>query len=167
MDNQDIVRDDEGLYRRVPAELKGIAYSVVNGQFKILPAAFRDRALTPSVYRVELINHDANLPQEKVEDGVVEITTIQIRQIGSVVTKDEGQVIKEHSVDVIADPVVTTNSILLDSAHALIVVNPKYFGSKNKQRNTFDLLKIALSTLANENGWIIEPTPPQSNSIDS
>ena len=53
MKNQDIVRDDEGLYRRIPAELEGIAYSVVNGQFKILPAAFMDRALTPSVYRDE------------------------------------------------------------------------------------------------------------------
>lgn len=160
MNNQDIVRDDEGLYRRVPAELEGIAYSVVNGQFKILPAAFMDRTLTPSVYRAELINHNANLPQEKVENGVIEMTAIQIRQIGNVVTKHEGQVIKEHSVDVIADPIVTTQSTLLDSAHAIIVVDPKYFGSKNKQRNTFDLLKIALSTLANENGWIIEPTPP-------
>ena len=134
MNNQDIVRDDEGLYRRVPTELEGIAYSVVNGQFKILPAAFWDRALTPSVYRAEIINHDAKLPQEKVENGVVEITAGQIRQIGSVVTKHEGQVIREHSVDVIADPIVVTNSTLLGSAHALIVVDPKYFGSKSKQR---------------------------------
>lgn len=160
MNNQDIVRDDEGLYRRVPAELEGIAYSVVNGQFKILPGAFWDRKLTPSVYRAELINHDATLPQAKAENGVVEITTLHIRQIGDVVTKHEGQVIGEHSVDVIANPVPATNSILLDSSHALIVVNPEYFGSKNKQRNAFDLLTIALSILANENGWIIEPTPP-------
>ena len=160
MDNQDIVRDDEGLYRRVPAELKGIAYSVVSGQFKILPAAFRDKYSTPSVYRVELINHDATLPQGKVADGVVEIITIHIRQIGSVVTKHEGKVIRKHSVDVIADPIVGTNSILLNSAHALIVINPNNFESKNKKRNAFDLLKIALSNLANENGWIIEPTPP-------
>lgn len=121
MNNQDIVRDDEGLYRRVPAELEGIA-----GQFKILPAAFWDRALTPSVYRAELINHDAKLPQEKVENGVFEITAGQIRQIGSVVTKHEGQVIREHSADVIADPIVVTkvgSLSLLVNMSSLNVVN--------------------------------------------
>lgn len=160
MNNQDNVRDDESVYRRIPAELEGIAYSVMNGQFRILPSAFWDRYLTPSVYRAELINHNTQLPQDKVENGIVEIITIQIRQIGNVVTKHEGKVIEEHTVDVIADPIVDINSTLLDSAHAIIVVNPNYFGSKSKQKNAFDLLTIALSTLANENGWTIEPTPP-------
>ena len=166
MNNEDIVPDDEDLYRRVPAKLKDIAYSVVGRQFIIHPAAFRDRYLTPSVYRAKLVNDDPTLVQSQEEDGVIKIKTVDISEIKGVATKHEGEIVRDHSVYVVADPIddITTNLtaelIRLNSAHALIKVKPKYFGTNSKKRNAFDLLKIKLAILANENGWIIEPTPP-------
>ena len=42
-------------------------------------------------------------------------------------------------------------------AHSKIVVSPEFFGSKNKQRNVFKLLQLALAELAEESGWTVKP----------
>ena len=158
MNNQDIVPDDEELYRRVPAELEGIAYSAVNGQFKILPAAFRDRSLAVSVDRAKLNNFDPSITQLKEENGIVKMKTGDVCKIEGVVTKDRGDVISHHAVKVVAKPI--DDPISPNPAHAEIIVRPKYFGSNTKKGNAFKLLTIALARLVNENGWLIEPTPP-------
>ena len=158
MNNQDIVPDDEELYRRIPVELKGIAYSIEDGKFVIRPAAFRDRSLAVSVDRAKLNNFDPSLTQLKEENGIVKMKTGDVCKIEGVVTKDKGNVIFHHAVKVVAKPI--DDPISSNPAHAEIIVKPKYFGSNTKKKNAFELLTIALARLANENGWLIEPTPP-------
>lgn len=158
MNNQDIVPDDEELYRRVPAELEGIAYSVEDGKFIIRPAAFRDRSLAVSVDRAKLNNFDPSLTQLKRENGIIQMKTGEVCKIEGVVTKDKGEVICHHVVKVVAKPI--DDPISPNPAHAEIIVIPDYLGSKTKKKNAFEMLRIALARLANKNGWLIEPTSP-------
>ena len=44
-----------------------------------------------------------------------------------------------------------------NKAHAQVIVNPKFFGSNNKQKKAFKLLRISLARLATERGWTIPP----------
>ena len=162
MNNQNILKDDEVLYRRIPADLKDVAYSTVNG--KILPAAFNDRRLSPSLYRAKLISYNAVLVQSKVEDGIVELKTSCIHKIDDVLTKHKGEILCNHSVWAVAEPIAiddpTVECAALSPAHAVVSVDPKFFGSKQKQINAFKLLRVSLARLANKNCLLIEPTMP-------
>jgi hypothetical protein len=42
-------------------------------------------------------------------------------------------------------------------AHSQIIVAPEFFGTGSKQKSTFKKLRVALATLATENGWRLEP----------
>ena len=162
MNNHNILKDDEIVYRRIPVDLKDVAYSIVNGEIKILPAAFNDRRLSPSLYRAKLINYDATLVQLKVEDGIIELKTSCIHKIDNVTTKHGGKIMCNHSVRVVAEPIPiddpTVVCAALSPAHAIASVDPKFFGKKQKQKNAFQLLRISLANLSNKNCLLIEPT---------
>lgn len=85
-------------------------------------------------------------------DGICPITAKQIRAINSVqhlISK------KPYNVDVYPRPIAEGNSegLPANPAHAQIEVDPEF---ENKSR--FIKLKDALCRLADENGWVIEPT---------
>ena len=68
--------------------------------------------------------------------------TAEVRAIGKVKTKTQNEDVVIHAVDVVYAPTSE------NPAHSLIIVKPEFFGSKNKQRNVFKLLQLALAELA-------------------
>ena len=153
MDKNDFVRDNEVLYRSVRGKY-GEEYSYDNiGKLKISSEAFRDRERKPSVDRAELKEFNPALSKRNDTDGIVSLIAADVRSIGTVKTKIQDTDAVVHAVDVIYDPT------LENPAHSKIVVNPELFGSKNKQRNIFKLLQLALAELAEKNGWTLEPSP--------
>ena len=151
MAKNDSVQNDEELYRSVRGKLEAKEYSFDRGRLIILPAAFRDRYKKPSVDRAKLREFTPSLSKLNETDGIVSIMANDVRSIGEVKTKVQNDDIIAHAVDIIPDPTPE------NPAHSQIVVNPEFFGSKNKQRNAFKLLQIALATLATQNGWTLEP----------
>ncbi len=153
MDKNDFVRDNEVLYRSVRGKY-GEEYSYDNiEKLKISSEAFRDRERKPSVDRAELKEFNPALSKRNDTDGIVSLITADVRSIGTVKTKIQDTDAVVHAVDVIYDPTPE------NPAHSKIVVNPEFFGSKNKQRNIFKLLQLALAELAEKNGWTLEPSP--------
>ena len=151
MDNNDFVRNDEVLYRSVRGKY-GEEYSYDNtGKLKISSEAFRDRERKPSVDRAALKGFNPALSKLSETDGIVSFIAVDVRTIGTVKTKIQNTDTIVHAVDVIYDPTPE------NPAHSKIVVNPEFFGSKNKQRNVFKLLQLALAELAEKNGWTLEP----------
>lgn len=153
MNSREHVQDDEELYRNVRGNLEDKEYSIQDGKLIVEYHAFWDSSLKPSVDRAKLKNNDPASALLYKRNGIVSINAGDVRAIGSVITKHEKKVLANHAVDVTPDP--TSDN----PAHALIIVNPELFGSKNKQRNAFKLLQIALARLATKNGWTLEPSP--------
>ena len=151
MDKNDSIKDDEVLYRSVRGKLEDGEYFFDRGKLRIRPAAFRDRYKKPSVDRAELKGLDPRLSRFNKTDGVVSLIAGDVRSIREVKTEIKDEDVVVHTVDVIYDPTPT------NPAHSQIVVSPEFFGSKNKQKNVFKLLQIALATLATKNGWSLEP----------
>ncbi len=158
MKSNDPVQNDEKLYRNVRGKLEDKEYSIQDGKLIIEPHAFWDPAKepapkNPSVDRAKLKNFDPSSALLCKTNGIVSINAGDVRAIGTVKTKHENEVIADHAVDVIPDPTCK------NPAHAIIIVKPELLGSKNKQRNAFKLLQIALAALATKNGWALEPNP--------
>ncbi len=149
---EDHVLDDEKLYRNVRGNLAEDEYfhHPETGQLIITPKAFLDREKEPSVDRAKL--RDFNPAQSRIPgSGIVTLVTKEVRHIGTVQTNiPEGTTLK-HAVDVKPDPIPSENK-----AHALITVTPEFFGSDNKKKKAFKLLRKALATLASKNGWTLE-----------
>ncbi|MDE0016783.1 MAG: hypothetical protein OXU51_11380 [Candidatus Poribacteria bacterium] len=120
MTDQKNIPKDEEIYRRIPAELEGVAYIREKGRCKILPGAFRDRYRKVSVDRAKLNNFDYSKTQSNPEDGIVKLKTENVCKIGDVVTKHEGDIICCHSVKVVASP--DYKSVPPNPAHALIIL---------------------------------------------
>ena len=152
MDKNNPVQDNEELYRSVRGELEAKEYSFDRGKLIIHPAAFRDRHRKPSVDRGKLRDFNPTLSLLNETDGIASLMTADVRAIGKVKTKIQDADAIVHAVDIIHDPTPQ------NPAHSQITVNPEFFGSKNKQRNVFKLLQIALATLATKNGWTLEPS---------
>ncbi|MYF57130.1 hypothetical protein F4225_15605 [Candidatus Poribacteria bacterium] len=160
MNSHDPVQDDEELYRNVRGKLEDKEYSIQDGKLIIEPHTFWDPAKipdhkNPSVDRAKLKNFDPSSALLSKANGIVSINAGDVRAIGTVKTKHENEVIAEHAVDVIPDPTCD------NPAHAIIIVKPELFGSKNKQKKAFSLLQIALARLATKNGWTLEPNLQQ------
>lgn len=150
MDKNDSVRDDELLYRSVRSESEVEEYFFDRGKLIIRPAAFNDKHKKPSVDRAELREFDPSLSKLNETDGIVSLIAGDIRAIKKVKTKvEDGNV--AHAVDVIYDPTPE------NSAHSQIIVAPEFFGTGSKQKSTFKKLRVALATLATENGWTLAP----------
>ena len=152
MDNNGSIRDDEVLYRSVRGKLEDGEYFFDRGKLRIRPAAFRDRYKKPSVDRAKLKGFDPYLSRLDKTDGVVSLIVSGVRSIREVKTEIKDEDVVVHTVNIVYDPTPT------NPAHSQIVVSPEFFGSKNKQKNVFKLLQIALATLATENGWTVEPS---------
>ena len=151
MNKNDFVRDDEVLYRSVRGKYgEEYSYDPI-GKLKISSEAFRDREKEPSVDRAGLKEFNPSLSKRNDTDGVVSLVTADVRAIGTVKTKIQNADTTVHAVDVIYEPTPE------NPAHSKIVVNPEFFGSKNKQRNVFKLLQLALAELAEKSGWTLEP----------
>lgn len=152
---QDCVSDEEELYRNVRGEGGDeYFYDPTTGHLIIESKAFLDRQKEPSVDRAKLKNFDPEKSRIGEEDGVVTLITHEVRQIGDVVSNGPKGNIVNHAVDVIADRKPQND------AHALIVVEPKFFGSGSKKSKAFKLLRVSLARLATKNGWILEPRNP-------
>ncbi len=152
MNSIELVQDNEELYRNVRGKLEDKEYSIQDGKLRIEYHAFWDGSKKPSVDRAKLIDFDPDSALLCKTNGIVSIKASDVRAIGSVKTKHENKVIADHAVDVIPDPTPD------NPAHAIIIVKPELFDSKNKQRNAFKLLQIALAGLATKNGWTLEPS---------
>lgn len=154
MDKDNLISDEEELYRSVRNQTDNAEFFYDDsGQLIITKDAFRDREKEPSVDRAKLRNFNPSLSKLSQSDGIVSLITKNVRAIGDVKTNsDKGGLI--HSVDVIYAPVYKSPENL---AHSQITVEPKFFGSENKQKKSFKLLRISLARLATESGWILEP----------
>ncbi len=152
MKKNNYVRNEEELYRSVRGEL-GEEYSYgPKGNLQISSEAFRDRDRKPSVDRAELREFNPTLSKLSDTDGIVSLMTANVRAIGAVETKVLNEDVVVHAVDVVYAPTPE------NPAHSQIIVKPEFFGSKNKQRNVFKLLRLALAELAEKNGWTLEPS---------
>ncbi len=149
---QNCVLNEEKLYRSVRGEgADEYYYEQPTGRLIIESKAFLDRQKEPSVDRAKLNNFDPGKSRIREEDGVVTLIAHCVRQIGKVSTRDDecGEV--NHVVDVKPDPISE------NKAHARIVVEPGFLGSKDKQKSAFKLLRKALARLATQSGWTLKP----------
>ena len=153
--NNNSVRDNEELYRSVrgklsvPGRPQDKEYTIQKGKLIIRPRAFRDANRQPSVDRAELRNSPSDSLLNKM-DGIVSLIAHEVRDIGTVITEDEGKKVR-HAVNVVYDPEPD------NPAHAKITVTPEFFGTRSKQDRVFELLKIALALRATKRGWTLEP----------
>ena len=151
MNKNEVVQDDEVLYRSVRGELNNeYSYNDTN-KLVISSQAFRDRNKKPSVDRAKLRAFNPSLSKLSDTDGIISLMTGEVRAIGKVNTKNQNVDVIVYAVDVVYDPTPG------NPAHSQIIVNPEFFGSRNKQRNAFKLLQLALAELATKNGWTLEP----------
>lgn len=151
MDKNDFVRNDEMLYRSVRGKLNEEYSYDDTGKLRFSSQAFRDISKKPSIDRAELKGFNPALSKLSHTDGIVSLITRDIRAIGTVETKSQDADAVIHAVDVAYDPTPE------NPAHSQIIVNPEFFGSKNKQKNAFKLLRRALTKLATKSGWTLEP----------
>lgn len=141
----EIVGDEELLYRRVPSDPNLYSYS--DGKVRISSSAFNDPEMQPSVYRAAVLGGDPRLVQTDPTQGVVSLVTAEVRQISTVIQRDRHQKeIYVHRIDVLADPEEGY------PAHAIVVAIPNY-----ASKSVFDKTKEALARIATEHGWIISP----------
>ena len=151
MGENDLVQDDEELYRNVRGELESKEYSYDDtGKLIIQPEAFRDRSKKPSVDRAKLTGFTPSLVLLNRTNGIVSLVTGDVRTIGEVKTEIEDEAVV-HAVDVVYDPIPG------NTAHSQITVIPDLFGSPTKQKKVFKFLQKALARLATQNGWTLQP----------
>lgn len=142
-----LVQNDEILYRSIRGK-EGREYATINGKPDFNYEAFKATNRKPSVDRAMLRDHPS-LSLLSDTDGIISLIAGQVRAIKSVESPEDGDAV--YAVDVIFAPTVENH------AHAEIIVVPEYFGSRNKQRLAYRLLRIALALLANESGWTLPP----------
>lgn len=148
----DRVDNDDELYRRVPSN-QG-KYSIVEGKLRFSTTAFNDPGRKPSVDRAKLRNSPDETKWDAA-DGVVSLVASEIRAIkveNTGATQDDPS---HYSVDVIPRPITVDNPEGLpeNMAHAQIESAPVMTSN-----NRFRKLKEALALLADNRGWLIEPT---------
>ena len=149
---RDPVSDEEELYRNVRGKGSDeYYYDETTGDLVIESKAFLDPQREPSVDRAKLRNFNPEQSRLSEENGIVTLISQEVRQIGDVVTSDD----KGRQVNYAVD--VSAAKIPGNKAHALIVVEPNFFGSESKKSRTFKLLRKALARLATQSGWTLEP----------
>lgn len=154
---QDYLLDDDELYRNVRGEEDADEYHIDQntGRLRFTSQAFLDRKSTPSVDRAKLKDFDPRQSLLSDTNGIVSLLTEEVRQIGTVKSKDQKGKEIEHAVDVMHDPNPPEDPE--NNAHSLIVVDPKFLSS-DKQGKAFKLLRKALAILATKRGWALEPS---------
>ena len=150
------VSDDEELYRNVRPEedAREYYYDPTTGRLIITSQAFLDIKKEPSVDRAKLKDFDPRNSLLNENNGILSLITEEVRQVGEVKTKENGETRIIHTVDVIPDP--NPPEAPDNDAHSRIVVEPKFLPS-DRQDKAFKLLKRALARLATNRGWTLEP----------
>ena len=151
---EDLVGDDEILYRRVP-ENRGLYVMLPDGSVQFSTQLFSDREKKASVDRARLCNSDPTYTQRDPSDGVVSVIAQQVRGITGLVQYDANQQpVQTFRVDVVPDPIPPHNQEGLppNPAHALIQTDP-FPPSKGVYRRLLESLALA----ATARGWEIRP----------
>ena len=149
------ILNEEILYRSIRNNINEEFFYDNNNQVVFRAAAFKDKVKQPSVDRANLKKFDPNLSKIGSSDGIVSLISGEIRAIGDVKTTGDLKPVKtndtQHAIDVIYAP--------LDEniAHSHITAEPSFYGSSNKQKKAFKLLRISLARLATNSGWLLEP----------
>lgn len=153
---QDVVTDDEILYRRIPInQPPTFFYSRDHKGIKVLAQAFSERPIPDgkdyageyriSVDRARLRHFNPELTRLSAtsgnhEDyGVISMPAYDIRLIPKV-------------DNIIPNPVVD------NPAHALICITPSETNSRSGNKRIAKEVFAALADLANRTPWLIEPT---------
>ena len=141
------IANEELLYRRIRSFAGGQACYVVEGsRIRFTAAAFLDPKKRPSVDRANLRNGDPHRSRLTKDDGIVQLQTGTVREIGVIEKKDaKGNTVSQHMVDVEAAPIDG------NEAHAEITLSPEVGGK------AFERLKEALARLATDSGWLVLP----------
>ncbi|MBP0631978.1 hypothetical protein [Cupriavidus sp. AcVe19-1a] len=143
---EDVIDDTEIVYRRVPND--PMFFRIEEGRLRLTSAAFNDKAKRPSVDRSSLLNKDPQRAKTATTQGVVGLVVGEVRRVDKVTRTDvNGNVVETHQLDVIPDPLPD------NPAHALVTHSPEF-----KSNRPFDRLKESLARLAEERGWLVEPT---------
>ncbi len=143
----DIVRNEEKLYRSVRGEIEYDEYSINDtGEYIIQPAAFRDRNKQPSVDRAKLRDFNPSLSKLSGTDGIVSLIVGEVRCL----PKNDIELI-DHTIDVVYMPTME------NPAHSQIMITPKSSISKTRAKKAFKSLQKALARLANLKGWALKP----------
>ena len=151
MDENNLVQDDEELYRNVRGGPESIEYSHDDaGMLIIQPEAFRDRCKKPSVDRAKLVGYNPSAVLLNPTNGIVSLMAGDVRAITEAVTTTEDETVA-HAVDVVYVPTPERR------AHAQITVDPEFFGSRSKRGKVFKFLQKALARLATKSEWTLEP----------
>lgn len=145
MIDSDLIPDEEWVLRSVRPE----SAPMREGRRLIHSEAFNDRWMKPSVDRANL--KPPEQAKRSPRDGVLKLQVQPVRCITTVIHQ-ERQV--PYKVDVIARPIHANNpdGEPENPAHAQVEVDPEF-----ESRSRFNKLKDALSRLAAQNGWAIEP----------
>lgn len=143
----DVVSDDELLYRSVSRDLRG--YSVTESTVRISSQAFSDRSRCPSVDRAKIRDHKPEFTLKSPNDGVVGLIAKDVRGIAETQNDSKGQPICVYKIDVFPRPTEENPS------HAQIEPSPEY---KNSTPFKKVLEKLACqATIRIQNyGWEIE-----------
>lgn len=157
MVENDVIADEEELYRSVRGQLSAEEYSYDenSGKLIIRGKAFLDRTKEPSVDRAKLRNFVPSFSQKNPTDAIVTLISKEVRSIGDVKTRKQDGNIELHTVNILYDPLYTTPQNL---AHSKITADPEFFGAEKKQKDAFKLLRYSLARLATKNGWTVPPT---------
>lgn len=139
MAQKEIVQDNEELYRSI----KEGQYSFENGKLRPNSQAFSDRYKKPSVDRANLLGNDPQLSKLSETDGVVSIVALQVRETN----------INNYQLDVISCPIKNHATLPDNEAHSQIEPTTEY-----TSENHFRKIRERLSRLAEERGWLIEPS---------
>ena len=143
----DIVRNEEKLYRSFRGEIEYDEYSINDtGEYIIQPAAFRDRNKQPSVDRAKLRDFNPSLSKLSDTDGIVSLITGEVRCL----PKNDIE-LADHTIDVVYMPTME------NPAHSQTMITPKCIISKTRAKKAFKSLQKALARLANLKGWELKP----------
>lgn len=142
MPDEDLVLDNEVLYRRVPDQ-KG-NYVPENGSYRVSSAAFGDRSMQPSVDRATLRENDPKKCRWHLTDFVASLVAHEVRNISTI----------PKTIDVVPDPIENHPKFPDNPAHALITADPEFLPN---EKTTFRKLRQALARLCK---WEIPPLGP-------
>lgn len=146
---EDFVRDDEHLYRRIPADRK-LYKQKADGTLEISSLAFSDRAYRVSVDRAILCNNDPKHTLGTESGGVVSLLAREIRNVDDLTRNDQkGNATQKFKIDIAPAPLSD------NPAHAEIYAIPAFTDIDSK--GAFHRLCRRLARLAESKQWAIAP----------
>lgn len=139
MPGEDLVLNDEVLYRRVPDQ-KG-NYVLESDSYRVSSAAFGDRSMQPSVDRATLCENNPEKCRRHPTDFVASLVTHEVRSISTI----------PKTIDVMPDPIEDHPELPNNPAYALVIANPEFLPN---EKTAFRKLRQALARLCK---WEIPP----------